>query len=150
VVVCWVFGLSLLQFLFLYHLSQMYSVLFPFHSLLLFNCFLFTFVTFLIQSQSFYGFLFLNHHLAPKSVYYGSIICQRSLHNKERNRQISCNDYTIELITTQLVTLENNTANHSPQGKKYSAIRTTLGLLKISKTTKYSYSTAWYHNVQKL
>jgi hypothetical protein len=36
---------------------------------------------------------------------------------------MSCNDYTIELIATQLVTLENNTANHSPQGKKYSTIR---------------------------
>jgi hypothetical protein len=28
---------------------------------------------------------------------------------------MSCNDYTIELIATQLVTPENNTANHSPQ-----------------------------------
>jgi hypothetical protein len=63
---------------------------------------------------------------------------------------MSCNDYTIELITTQLVTLENNIANHSPQGKKYSTIRTTLELLKMSKTTKYSYSTAQYHNVYKL
>jgi hypothetical protein len=50
---------------------------------------------------------------------------------------MSCNDYTIELIVTQLVTPENNTANHSPQGKKYSAVRTTLGSPKISKTTKY-------------
>jgi hypothetical protein len=31
---------------------------------------------------------------------------------------MSCNDYTIELIATQLVTPENNTANHSPQSKK--------------------------------
>jgi hypothetical protein len=39
-------------------------------------------------------------------------ICQRSLHNKEEDRQISCNDYTIELIAIQLVILENNIANH--------------------------------------
>jgi hypothetical protein len=63
---------------------------------------------------------------------------------------MSCNDYTIELITTQLVTSKNNTANHSPQGKKYSTIRTVLGLLKMLKTTKYSYSTAQCHNVHKL
>jgi hypothetical protein len=55
---------------------------------------------------------------------------------------MSCNDYTIELIATQLVILENNTANHSPQGKKYSAIRTTQGPPKMSKTTKYFCSTA--------
>jgi hypothetical protein len=63
---------------------------------------------------------------------------------------MSCNDYTIELIATQLVTLENNTANHSPQGKKYLAIRTTLEPPKMSKTTKYSCSTAQCHNVHKL
>jgi hypothetical protein len=61
---------------------------------------------------------------------------------------MSCNDCTIELITTQLVTLENNTANHSPQGKKYSAIWTMLGSSKMSKTTKYSCSTAQCHNIQ--
>jgi hypothetical protein len=63
---------------------------------------------------------------------------------------MSCNDYTIELIAAQLVTLENNTANHSPQSKKYSPVRTTLGLPKMSKTTKYSCSTAQCHNVHKL
>jgi hypothetical protein len=63
---------------------------------------------------------------------------------------MSCNDYTIELITTQLVTSENNIANHSPQGKKYSVIRTMLGLPKMLKTTKYSCSTALCHNVHKL
>jgi hypothetical protein len=63
---------------------------------------------------------------------------------------MSCNDYTIELIATQLVTLENNTANHSPQGKKYSTVRTMLGLPKMSKTTKYSCSTAQCHNIHKL
>jgi hypothetical protein len=63
---------------------------------------------------------------------------------------MSYNDYTIELIATQLVILENNTANHSPQSKKYLTIRTTLGLPKMSKTTKYSCSTAWCHNVHKL
>jgi hypothetical protein len=76
--------------------------------------------------------------------------CQRSLHNKERDRQMSRNDYTIELITTQLVILENNTANHSPQSKKYSTVRTVLELSKMSKTTKYFYSTAQCHNVHKL
>jgi hypothetical protein len=76
--------------------------------------------------------------------------CQRSLHNKEEDRQMSCNDYTIELIATQLVTPENNIANHSLQGKKYSAVRTALGLPKMSKTTKYSYSTTQCYNVYKL
>jgi hypothetical protein len=66
----------------------------------------------------------------------------RSLHNKGEDRQMSCNDYTIELITIQLVTLENNTVNHSTQGKKYLAIRTVPGLPKMSKTTKYFYSTS--------
>jgi hypothetical protein len=47
---------------------------------------------------------------------------------------MNCNDYTIELIATQLVTLENNIANHSPQSKKYSANRTMLRLPKMSKT----------------
>jgi hypothetical protein len=63
---------------------------------------------------------------------------------------MSCNDYTIELIATQLVTPENNTANCSPQDKKYSAVRTALELPKMSKTTKYFCSTALYHNIQKL
>jgi hypothetical protein len=47
---------------------------------------------------------------------------------------MSCNNYTIELIVTQLVTLENNTTNHSPWSKKYSAVRTVLRLLKMSKS----------------
>jgi hypothetical protein len=63
---------------------------------------------------------------------------------------MSCNDYTIKLIATQLVIPKNNTANHSPSGKKYWAIRIALGLPKMSKTIKYSCSTAQCHNVHKL
>jgi hypothetical protein len=48
---------------------------------------------------------------------------------------MSCNDYTIELIATQLVTPENNTTNHSLQGKKYLAVRIVLGLSKMSSTS---------------
>jgi hypothetical protein len=63
---------------------------------------------------------------------------------------MNCNDYTIELIATQLITPENNIANHNLEGKKYSIIRTTIGLLKNIKTTKYFYSITLCYNVQKL
>jgi hypothetical protein len=43
---------------------------------------------------------------------------------------MNCNDYTIELIATQLVILENNTANYNSQDKKYYSVRIALELPK--------------------